>query len=326
MYADYPVPTTTGPRKTALVLGGGGAFGVVQAACIQAAFERGFRPDLVVGTSVGACNGAWVAMHPDEPERLLEIWAGLGAMKMVRLNPLRVARRAFRGTALCQNEIVSFLMDAHVGPLTFEDASLAFAVIATNLSRGTKRIFRTGSMARAIGASSAIPGVFEPVEIDGELYVDGCLTASCDMLTAIEMGATEILAIDLTPLPEHRRPRSVAGVLRQSLKVLGHSTTDAMEAMVAREATLHVLRPNLESLSPWRLDVAPADIQRHLREARATISDALDREGRVIPRPLIPREEPAPVPLSPRASRWHRVHYRLPLRHLRPTSSAAASR
>jgi len=64
-------------RRLALVLGDGGAYGVVQAAYIQAAYEAGFRPSMVVGTSVGALNGAWVAMYPDEPEALVQIWHDL---------------------------------------------------------------------------------------------------------------------------------------------------------------------------------------------------------------------------------------------------------
>lgn len=312
------------PRKVALVLGGGGAFGVVQAACIQAAFERGFRPDVVVGTSVGALNGAWVAMHPDQPERLLEIWAGLGAMKVVRLSPFRLARHALRRSSLCANEIVPFLLEAHVPGTSFEETALPLAVVATNLSRGTKRVFTSGPLAPAIAASTAIPGVFEPIELDGELYVDGCLTASLDLVTALEMGATEILGIDLTPTPEHCRPRTVAGVLRQSLSILSRSTTDAMEATVARQATVHVLRPNLKTLSPWRIEVGNGEIERHLAEARLAMAAALDETGRVIPR-FAPLGQAVPEKTRVFAPNrlLERVHARLPSRRLRPQPSTA---
>lgn len=312
------------PRKVALVLGGGGAFGVVQAACIQAAFERGFRPDFVVGTSVGALNGAWIAMHPDQPERLLEIWAGLGAMKVIRLSPFRLARHALRRSSLCPNEIVPFLLQAHVPGTSFEETTLPFAVVATNLSRGTKRVFTSGPLAPAIAASTAIPGVFEPVELDNELYVDGCLTASLDLVTALEMGATEILGIDLTPTPEHCRPRTVAGVLRQSLSILSRSTTDAMETSVARQATVHVLRPNLKTLSPWRIEVGNGEIERHLAEARLAMAAALDETGRVVPRfaPLADPVRQKVHALSPNQL-LERVQARFASRRLRQQPSTA---
>jgi NTE family protein len=312
------------PRKVALVLGGGGAFGVVQAACIQAAFERGFRPDFVVGTSVGALNGAWVAMHPDQPERLLEIWAGLGAMKVLRLSPFRLARHALRRSSLCPNEIVPFLLDAHVPGTAFEDTAIPLAVVATNLSRGGKRVFRSGPLCTAIAASTAIPGVFEPVELDGELYVDGCLTASLDLVTALEMGATEILGIDLTPAAEHCRPRTVAGVLRQSLSILSRSTTDAMEATVARQATVQVVRPDLRKLSPWRLEVAAEQIERHLSEARAAMASALDDDGNVLPRFGAAVEPAVRASHAATATRlWERMQSRLSLRRVRPATSTA---
>jgi NTE family protein len=323
MGTELEGPVDVKPRKVALVLGGGGAFGVVQAACIQAAFERGFRPDFVVGTSVGALNGAWIAMHPDQPERLLEIWAGLGAMKVVRLNPFRLARHALRRSSLCPNEIVPFLLEAHVPGTSFEETVLPLAVVATNLSQGTKRVFRRGPLAPAIAASTAIPGVFEPVELDGELYVDGCLTASLDLVTALEMGATEILGIDLTPIAEHCRPRTVAGVLRQSLSILTRSTTDAMEASVARQATVYVVKPNLRTLSPWRIEVGTGQIERHLREARAAMTLALDPDGRVMAR-FVPATEALPQltrPLpAPRI--WERIQARLSLRRARPRAAA----
>jgi NTE family protein len=270
--------------RRALVLGGGGAYGVVQAAYIQAAFELGYRPDVVVGTSVGALNGAWVAMYPDEPGGLLDIWRGLGRIRVLRWNPLHLAARLARSPrALRDNDIVRGLLDAHVRDLRFEDARLDLTVVATNLSRGRKHLFREGPLAPAISASTAIPGVFEPVEIGGELFVDGCITASVDIASALELGATEVLAIDLAPPPGTvAPPRTAIGVLARSFHILTHATTEAMEAIGQASALVRVVRPELAGLSPWRLDLSEGLIQQHLAQARAQLTRALDPWGRVV--------------------------------------------
>jgi NTE family protein len=294
-------------RRAALVLGGGGTFGVVQAAYIHAAIEAGFKPDIVVGTSVGSLNGAWVALHPDEPDQLLRIWLGLDRLKLVRLNPMRIASRLLHAPlGLSANNVVPSLIDTHLGAARFDDAKLPLAVVATNLSRGAKHVFREGSIRDAILASTAIPGVFEPVELGGELFVDGGLTASVDLSTAIDMGATEILAIDLTPAPSTARPRSVLGVLKQSFGILSHASTDAMEECVARLLPVRVVRPDLSRQSPWQLDDSAGAIAHNLMVARAEISSILDRRGHVLSRTPDGLACVLPEPIT--RSRFFHVH------------------
>src|SRR6185295_11301097 len=87
---EYPGAPANRP---ALVLGGGGAFGVIQAAYMMAAHEAGFRPTIVVGTSVGSLNGAWLALHPDKPGELLRIWLELDQLRLVSLSPWRLASK-----------------------------------------------------------------------------------------------------------------------------------------------------------------------------------------------------------------------------------------
>ncbi len=272
------------PRKPALVLGGGGAYGVVQAAYVHAAREAGFQPALVVGTSVGALNGAWVALHPDDTGELLRIWLGLDRLRILRLNPLRLARKIARTPmGICENDIVPRLITDHLGGQHFSDTHVPLAVVATNLTRSCKHVFTSGSLDQAILASTAIPGVYDPIEIDGELFVDGCLTASTDLLTAIDMGATEILAIDLTPAGRLDRPKTAVGVLRQSLAILTRSTTDAMEGAVSGKLPLALLRPDLTSHSPWRLDDSASAVAHNLELAHRALAAVLDADGHVVP-------------------------------------------
>lgn len=276
-------PFEPSQRCPALVLGGGGTFGVVQAAYILAAFEYGFRPEVVVGTSVGALNGAWVALHPDEPDGLLKVWLGLDRLKVVDLAPHRLVQRLLRSRiSLSTNEIVPQLIARHLAGVSFEATKLPLGIVATNLSRGTKRLFRAGPLDEAILASTAIPGVFAPVELEGDLYVDGGVVASVDLASAVEMGATEIFAIDLTPPPSHATPRTAVGVLRQSFGILSSASTTAMEACLARQMPVRVLRPNLSSASAWKLDDSAGSVAHNLKLAREALAGVFDSDGSVI--------------------------------------------
>ncbi|MBA4181740.1 MAG: hypothetical protein C0506_14215 [Anaerolinea sp.] len=279
-----PAPTSLPDNRPALVLGGGGAFGVIQAAYIQAAWEMGFRPQLVVGTSVGALNGAWVALHPDEPAQLLKIWLALDHLSLVDWHPARVAGRLLRNPlSAASNDVVRRLLREHIPRGSFESTKVDLGIVATNLSKGEKHLFRTGNLHRAILASTAIPGIFEPVTIGGDLFVDGCVTASVDMVSALEMGATEIFAIDLTPPPPLARPRTALGVLRQSFAILSTSTTRAVEACLVAQMPVHVARPDLSGTSPWKLEDSVGAVAHNLRLAHRALAGVFDQDGRVAP-------------------------------------------
>lgn len=270
----------------ALVLGGGGAHGFAQAVYIHAAIELGFRPDLVIGTSVGALNGAWIAMHPDKPQGLIEIWRDLGELKLLRWSPARLAALVARHRAISQNDVVERLIQEHIRELRFADMAVPLAVIATNLTTAAKAVFRDGALAPAIRASTAVPGVYAPVEIDGHLYVDGCLTATVDLATAIDGGATEILAIALGRPREEAAPRTLLGVLRRSLEVMSHATTVAMMEAAPRSAKVQVVRPNLANESAWRLRNTTAAERRFRQEAFLALEPLIDAHGRLTQPPL----------------------------------------
>jgi NTE family protein len=254
----------------------------VQAAYIQAAHELGFRPTFIVGTSVGALNGAWVARNPDHPQGLLDVWRTVDRRPVLPANPLRLARQVLRRSGgVFPNDLVRTLVRDHIGDVRFDELELPLAVVATNLCEGRKHVFERGKLAPAIYASTAIPGLFDPVEIGGDRFVDGCVTASVDIETAMDLGATEILAIDLTPAPDGVHCRTAVGVLKQSMGILAHATTDAMAAFASKQLPFQLVRPDLTRLSPWRLACDEAEIVRALNGARARLTAALAPDGSV---------------------------------------------
>ncbi len=201
---------------TAFVLGGAGNMGAIQLGMLRALLERGITPDLVVGCSAGALNGGAIASAPtlQTLARLEALWQGItrsdvwptgGATSVVRL--LR------RGSALNGNEGLRRVVERFLPDATFADLAVPFACVATSLDTGRERWFDTGSLTEAVLASSALPVLLPPVEIDGELFVDGATVNVVPLAKALELGATRLFILqlkDLEAAPRHpRRPLDV---------------------------------------------------------------------------------------------------------------------
>lgn len=211
--------------KTALVLGGGGTLGAVQVGFVRRLSELAIPIDFVVGTSVGALNAAYVAFHEDPQHDCFEqIWSGLSTKRLYRRNPL-AALRILAGSrmSLYDSALVRSLVREHLHHDDFSAARIPLFVTTTNLCTGRREIFGDGPLLPAVLASAAVPGLFPPVRIGGDLYADGGITAGLDIAAAIELGASSVLAIDLRPALVRRCPNNIVDVLTRSLEVLAES-------------------------------------------------------------------------------------------------------
>ncbi|MCH8160703.1 MAG: patatin-like phospholipase family protein [Chloroflexi bacterium] len=243
---------TNGSRETgqALVLSGGGVLGAFQAGFLRALFRTSFRPSLIVGTSAGALNGAFLALHPDEQgaEELVGIWRELRQQRLFLFNPLRIAYQvASKQLCLSNGEILSELAERHILVDDFSATEVPLYITATNLSQGRKVTFHEGPISRAVLASTALPGIFCPVEIDGDIYVDGGVLANLDLETAIELGATDILAVDLSNCIDGRRPDSIVGVWMQTLNVIHRERVEREMERLDGRARITLVQPGIES-------------------------------------------------------------------------------
>jgi len=176
----------------AFVLSGGAALGSVQVGMLAALEEAGIEPDLVVGTSVGALNGSWVASRRPAAG-LADIWHSLERGDLFPLDPL-VGLRGFRGRSahFIPDRGIRQVLEHHVGFGRLEDAALPFVVVACDARSGEEVVLRTGPAIEAILASSALPGIFPPVDLDGRLLIDGGIVNNTPISRAIEAGATEV--------------------------------------------------------------------------------------------------------------------------------------
>ena len=209
---------------TAFVLGGGGILGAVEVGMLRALFERGITPDLVLGTSVGAVNGAMVAREPRLPviDRLTDLWTQTAASRDVYGDrPLRTVRRAVStGTHIYSAKPLTQRLADELGELTFADLEVTFQVCAASIERSAEHWFESGPLVPAIVASAAVPGLLPPAEVETEHgvehFLDGGLVNSIPVGRAVALGATRIFVLQVgridRPLSVPRRPWDVARV------------------------------------------------------------------------------------------------------------------
>ncbi|HEY3733447.1 MAG TPA: patatin-like phospholipase family protein [Streptosporangiaceae bacterium] len=197
--------------KTAFVLGGGGVLGAHEVGMLRALAEAGIRPDVIVGTSVGAINGAFVAADPDgAADRLGRLWQGPDLQQAFSGNLLgRAATLARSGTHLHAIEPLAAMLERALPAADFAGLELPFHCVAASIERASAHWFSSGPLVPAVLASCAVPGLLPPVELNGEHYFDGGLVHSIPMGRAVELGAGTIYVLHVgrieRPLTPPRR-------------------------------------------------------------------------------------------------------------------------
>jgi NTE family protein len=229
---------------TAFVFGGGGLLGASEVGMLRALMEAGHRPELVLGTSIGAINGAVVASDPTPGvvDALVETWESLSSSDILSgpLRRLRVA--AATRTHLHSIEPLRKLIEDRLGPLDIDDLQIPFQCCAASIERAAETWFRHGPLAAAVAASCAVPGLFPPVEIDGEHYLDGGLVNSLPVGRAVALGADEVFVLHVgrieQPLTVPTWPWEVAIV---AFEIARRHRFAADMAAVPEGVTVHVL-------------------------------------------------------------------------------------
>src|SRR5689334_10890976 len=203
----------------AFVLGGGGVLGAVEVGMLRALFRAGFRPDVVVGTSIGAVNGALVAAEPDEgvPGRLVRLGTSPEAAAVYGDSIGRQVRRFAARTHLHSPLPLRRLLTGELGEQSsFADLKVPFRCCAASIERAAEHWFDSGPLVDAVLASSSVPGLLPPMEIDGEHFVDGGIVNSIPIGEAVRVGAKRIFVLQVgrieRPLVVPKRPWEVAQV------------------------------------------------------------------------------------------------------------------
>lgn len=207
------------PGQVAFVLGGGGVRGAVEVGMLRALLEADVRPDLVVGTSIGAVNGAILAADPDRAvERLVTAWGSPTARAVYGDTlPRQLGRLARTRTHFASPEALrNLLVEALGADATFEDLAVPLRVVAASIERAAEHWFDSGPLVDAVLASASPPGVLPPVLIAGEHFVDGGIVNSIPIEAAVRAGAETVYVLQVgrveVPLTAPRRPVDTAKV------------------------------------------------------------------------------------------------------------------
>lgn len=183
---------------TAFVLSGGGSLGAVQAGMMLALAERGIVPDLLVGTSVGALNAAYLAGGPsfDGARALAQVWSRLRRRDVFPLPGVGAVRAlAGRGDHLIDPAPLRRLLERELPYARLEDAPWPVVVVATEVTTGQEIVLAEGSAVDAVLASASLPGVFPPVQLDEHLLIDGGVVNHTPITVAADLGADRIVVL-----------------------------------------------------------------------------------------------------------------------------------
>lgn len=260
----------------ALVLSGGGNLGAAQAGMLMALEDAGIWPDLIVGTSVGALNGAWIAGGRSASE-LAQLWRTLRRSDVYPVDLIG----GFLGFIGLRDHLVSDgplrrLLAAHLTFEQMEDAQVPFHVVATDVLTGHDVRLDSGPAVDAVLASAAIPGVFPPVTVGEVELMDGGIVNNTPISHAVALGADEVWVLStghacgLT-----KPPRSALAMVLHAFSVAIEERLDLDILAFADKADLRVV----PALCP--VNVVPTDFSQsaHLIDsARRQTVAWLERE------------------------------------------------
>ena len=182
-------------KKTAFVFAGGGSFGAIQVGMMQALAAHGVAADLVVGSSVGAMNGAYYAGAPtlEGVKKLAEIWRGLTRQDVFLVSLRSFVSFLWRRDFLISHDGVRKLVEDHLPYRKLEEAIVPVHIVTTDIVTGETVVLSDGSAAEAIVASTAIPGAFAPVKHKNRFLADGAISSNTPIRVAIDKGAERLI-------------------------------------------------------------------------------------------------------------------------------------
>jgi NTE family protein len=266
--------------RTAFVLAGGGSLGAVQVGMLKALVRHGVVPDLVVGASVGAINGAYFAAEPnrDGVARLEDIWRRLDGRDVFPFSPLDSLLGLFgKRDHFVASAGLQTLLEAEL-PLSFlEDAPVPCHVVATDALTGDEVVLSSGHAITALLASAAIPAIFPPVAVDDRYLMDGGVANNTPISTAIRLGATRVIALPTgMSCAIKQPPRGAMAVAMHALNLLVMQQLQKDVDHFSSQAQLIVVPP----LCP--LTTTPYDFSQSvdlMRRAEATTRLWLKQDG-----------------------------------------------
>lgn len=220
--------------RVGVALSGGASRGIAHIGVLQALKDNGIKIDFLSGTSIGAMVAALYAFGiPIE-----DIHRRAREMSWLRISSVKISK-----TALLSNRIMGEIIEDFLGDANIEDSLIPLAIVTTDISHGKKVVLRSGNVSRAVMASTAIPGIFSPIYIDGRLLVDGFLVDNVPISILKEMGADVTIGVNLGTLKEYREPKGIINIIMNAFDI----AIDANTSLTSQGADV-LIAPKLSEI------------------------------------------------------------------------------
>jgi NTE family protein len=228
--ASTPEPKPV-PVKIGLALGGGAARGFAHVGVIKALEMQGIFPDIIVGTSAGAVVGSLYASG----------YTGFELQKVaLDMNEKQVTGWAWPNRGWLDGEPLQNYINKAVGNRPIDALPRKLGVVAVDLKSGEPILFGSGNTGVAVRASAAVPGVFQPVAISGREYIDGGAVSPVPARFARQLGATFIIAVDISQRPDDATTDTTLDVLLQTFTIMGRTISQYETADADKIGRAHV--------------------------------------------------------------------------------------
>jgi len=232
--------------RQAFVLAGGGSLGAVQVGMLAELVANGLRPDLIVGVSAGALNGAFLAYDPTATmiQRMCALWASVRTRDVLGFSlGTLLGILGFRGY-LADSRGVRRLLERELPYRQIEATRVPLHVVAAEQRTGQEVVLSAGDVIEAVLASTAIPGVYPPVSVAGQALVDGVVATGTPIATAARLGATRLIVVPCGfTCVERAIPRHPVGRAMHAFSLLGARQLRSDFANFADRVELRLVPP-----------------------------------------------------------------------------------
>lgn len=230
-----PFPPGEVSSGIGLALSGGATRGMAHLGVLKALQENHVEIGFLSGTSIGALVAALYAFGVP----LEDIRRKAEALRWSSISRLKISR-----SGLLSNQEIGELVEGFIGSANIEEATLPLAIVTTDIASGKKVVLRRGNVARAVRASTCIPGIFVPVKINDQLLVDGFLVENLPFSPLRSMGARVLVGVNLARLKEYREPSGIINIILNAFDI----AIDANTLLNIEEADL-VITPRPSEIS-----------------------------------------------------------------------------
>lgn len=247
-------------KKIGLALGGGAVLGAAHIGVLRALEEMDVEISFITGTSIGAFVGALYAFGNNSKD-IEEI--------ALRLTWMDISGIAIFESGLLSNAKMGELLGESLGEKKIEDADIPFAAIATDITNGDKVVLDKGSAVQAVMASTCIPGIFSPVDLNEKLLVDGGIVENIPIDTVRNMGADYVIGVDLNAIKAYQKPDSIIDIMINSF----HFTLKTAAKYQTADADL-LVTPDLSEFNMISTDQIKDLLEQGYKDAKEQLEKA----------------------------------------------------